>query len=816
MRLSVFIFIGFTVIGALLTVLGGLTAYQSVRELQDIRRAFALSQIETGTMTATVAMSLERSVTQVALAYSDPIPRNFRGIIDQQRGVADEGMANALELIRSNDFLATKEEYVSQVEASLRRVSGLRSEIDQLLSLPLSERDPNRAHDIPFLLKEEVVKLANSTELLRNRISVSTQIAGALGSIQLRAWEVREFGGRARTYFAIATLNQQRISEADLGLVKIDRQRAIEAWKAVRNAISGIDEMPEKILADMDAAERLYFGSYAETVDRIEQTSRNLSEGETPVYSVGFEEFFGLSNDALGAMEVLSQDSGEAITAYWNQRENAAWMTAVVSCVFAVISLFVLLAIYLQIRVRVVGLLGAANRILKALAQGDLDVKVREKRKELVEIKELFKTVETFRSALLEAKRVEAEALEERQKQEEENAKKAERERQEIAERAAVSEQQRQEAEARSLSERQAAEEIAKVVEACAAGDFSGRLSVDDKHGVFAEICDGMNRIGEAADVGLGAVQASLDHLANGDLTHRMPTGFQGVFGEIADAMNNTTESLAATIKDISSSAQVLDRTSKEMAEASSNLAQRSEKNALRLEESAKELTQMTGFVGTAATAAKTAGEGVDKVDGMASSGSNIVKRTIHAMDEIKSSSDEIGKVLQVINEIAFQTNLLALNAGVEAARAGEQGRGFAVVATEVRGLAQRSSDAAGEIAQIIKTSADHVDRGVELVSQSGEALEGIVGGVADAKVKLADIVQATTETSTGINEISKATTELDADTKNNNRILSDTEAAVNAIKSVSGRLANSVAAFKFEASPRSQASDDTNFALSA
>ncbi len=816
MRLSVFILIGFTVIGALLTVLGGLTAYQSVRELQDIRRAYALGQIETGTMGATVAMSLERSVTQVGLAYADPIPSNFRQLIDQQRAIADAGLADALGLIRSNEFLDTRNEYVSQVEASLGNVARLRSEIDQLLSRPLSERDPKRAHDVPFLLKDEVVKLANSTALLRNRISVSTQIAGALGAIQLRAWEVREFGGRARTYFAIATLNQQRIREADLGLIKIDMQRASEAWSAARNAISDINGLPENILSDMDAAERLYFEVYQATADAIEQTSRNSAVGDTPSYSVGFEEFFRISNDALGAMEVLSQDSGEAITAYWNDRESAAWMTAAVSCFFAAISLVILLAIYLKIRVRVVGLLGAANRILKALAQGDLDIKVRQKRKELVEIKELFETVETFRAALLDAKRVEEEALNERRRQEEENARKAEKEKQEIAERAAVAEQQRQEAEARSASEQRVAEEIAKVVEACAAGDFSGRLSVDDKHGVFAEICDGMNRIGEAADVGLGAVQTSLYHLASGDLTHRMPTGFQGVFGEITDAMNNTMESLSATIKDITESAQVLDKTSKEMAEASSNLAQRSQMNAMRLEQSANELTQMTGFVSTAATAAKTAGEGVDQVDGMASSGSNIVKRTIHAMDEIKSSSDEIGKVLQVIDDIAFQTNLLALNAGVEAARAGEQGRGFAVVATEVRALAQRSSDAAGEIAQIIKTSADHVDRGVELVSQSGEALDGIVGGVAEAKVKLADIVQATTETSTGINEISNATTELDTDTKNNNRILANTEAAVKTIESVSGRLANSVAAFRFEAASGNRTPDAKNIALSA
>ncbi len=799
MRLSAFILIGFAIIGAMLTGLGSIMAYRSIVELQDIRKAAILGNVETTAMTATVSMSLERSVTQVALAYNDPIPQQFRDIIDEQRAFADRGLAAAMELISEEAFLSTRDAYLSQTKESLERVRQLRVEIDQQLALPLSERDKTRAYDLPFELKKEVVTLKNATTLLQHRVSVSSQVAGALAAIQLGAWEVREFGGRARTHFAIATLNAQPIGVPELAQLSLDTARAEEAWNRLKNSAFLVEELPREIVESISAAEALYFDEYLDVASQIQEASKAFDGVGELAYAISFEDFFGLSNAALGSMEVLSQDSGNELTAYWSGRESAAWIAAVASCAFAAISILVLLSIYLTTRKRVMGLLGAANRILKALAQGDLDVKVRQNRKELTEIKELFETVRTFREALMEAKRVEAEAKEEAERLQQEEAQKAAREREEIAERAAVAERERKEAKERSAAEQRAAQEIAQVVEACAAGDFSGRLTTDDKQGVFAEICDGLNRIGEATDTGLGAVREALSKLAQGDLGHQMPTGFQGVFGEIADTMNDTVRSLSETVGEISVSVDSLDTTSHDIAQASADLATRSKRNASRIEQTASELTQITTSVETAAAAAKVAGEAVRTVEEMAGSGSDIVSRTVDAIGEIKTSSDEIARVLKVIDEIAFQTNLLALNASVEASRAGSAGRGFAVVASEVRALAHRSGDAAKKIADLISTSSSHVNHGVELATASGEALEGIVSGVADAAGKLADIVKASAETSSGIAEISKATTELDADTKETSGAFANTEAAVETLRGVSEKLAGSVAAFSFD-----------------
>jgi methyl-accepting chemotaxis protein len=147
-------------------------------------------------------------------------------------------------------------------------------------------------------------------------------------------------------------------------------------------------------------------------------------------------------------------------------------------------------------------------------------------------------------------------------------------------------------------------------------------------------------------------------------------------------------------------------------------------------------------------------------------------------MSAIEKSSQQIGQIISVIDEIAFQTNLLALNAGVEAARAGDAGRGFAVVASEVRALAQRSAEAAKEIKGLISMSSSQVGQGVDLVAETGKALERIFSQIAEMDTIVTEIATSAREQATGLQEVNTAVNQMDQVTQQNAAMVEESTAA--------------------------------------
>lgn len=174
-----------------------------------------------------------------------------------------------------------------------------------------------------------------------------------------------------------------------------------------------------------------------------------------------------------------------------------------------------------------------------------------------------------------------------------------------------------------------------------------------------------------------------------------------------------------------------------------------------------------------------------------------VVQNAVDAMNEIEASSDEISKIIGVIDDIAFQTNLLALNAGVEAARAGEAGRGFAVVASEVRALAQRSSDAARQIKTLIAESAGQVSQGVELVGQAGSVLTKIAGHVGHISELMSDIAAGAEEQWVGLGEINIGVTQLDKVTQQNASMVEQQTANSHALNENAGELGQLMERFR-------------------
>jgi methyl-accepting chemotaxis protein len=191
-------------------------------------------------------------------------------------------------------------------------------------------------------------------------------------------------------------------------------------------------------------------------------------------------------------------------------------------------------------------------------------------------------------------------------------------------------------------------------------------------------------------------------------------------------------------------------------------LAEGATNQAASLEETSASLEEIASMTKRNAANAQSTKELADKAHADAEVGAKDMVLMIQAMHEIKSSSDDIGKIIKTIDEIAFQTNILALNAAIEAAKAGEAGIGFAAVADEVRNLAQRSAQAAKETAIKIETAISKTGQGVQMSRKVSESLAGIVSNVSLVDKLLAEIATASREQSEGVNQVNEAVAQMD------------------------------------------------------
>ena len=340
---------------------------------------------------------------------------------------------------------------------------------------------------------------------------------------------------------------------------------------------------------------------------------------------------------------------------------------------------------------------------------------------------------------------------------------------------------------------------IEKDMEEMALGNLDHELALAEDKTEVGKAVAAINRSKQKTNTIVRDIDYVMGELSAGNMTVRLAhtEHYTGAYTDILTSMRKLKEAQSSTLKQIGAVSDQVAMESGQVAGGAQALAQGATEQASAVEELSATISDISTTAQANADNSSLALKHSQQAATFVAASAENIRKMVTAMGDISRSSQEIGKIIATIENIAFQTNILALNAAVEAARAGVAGKGFAVVADEVRNLASKSDEAAKATKELIHGSVESVKRGEMIVEQVSQALESTIEAAQKAEADIAQITSAIREETESISQVAEGIEQISTVIQTKSATSEESAAASEELSSQAARLKELVSRFK-------------------